>query len=80
MLSTFHPRLRGMYARRALLAIARECERRALPFPKHDCIGRALGISGPQVTRHLAVLLDAGTLTTRQVGRRIFVERLAPGW
>lgn len=73
----FRPRARGIAARRALLAVVGVCQRRGIPFPHHACIASVLGISAGQVTRHMAVLLDEGVITTRGQGRRIIVERTA---
>lgn len=73
--TAFHPRRRGLAARRALLAIASECERRRVPFPPYEALTQLLGISPSQISRHWAMILDAGPYTTRQQGRRIYVER-----
>ena len=75
---TFRPRRRGIAARMALAAIAAECERRRAPFPPYDVLTPLLGISPSQISRHWAMILDAGTFTTRQHGRRIYIERPAP--
>lgn len=69
------PKRRGIAARRALLAIAHECARRSAPLPTYATLGAALGISNGQISRHIGQLLDEGSFTTRQNGRRIFIER-----
>jgi hypothetical protein len=71
------PKRRGIAARRALLAIARECARRQAPLPTYDMLGAALGISHGQISRHMAVLMDGGTFTTRRSNGRYFVEGVA---
>ena len=74
---TFCPRRRGVSARRVLLSVARECERRRLPLPAYATLAAALGISPGQISRHMGVLMDAGSFTMRRNGRRYFVESAA---
>lgn len=69
------PKRRGIAARCALLAVARECERRRAPLPSYDTLAGLIGISHGQISRHMAMILDEGTFTTRRNGRRVFIER-----
>ena len=61
---------RGRSIRRVLLAVAQRCEARGLPLPTRRRLGLALGISAPQVTRHLGRLQRHGFLELQRIGRR----------
>jgi hypothetical protein len=65
---------RGAQVRRALLAVARACAERAVPLPSNAMIGSVIGIDASQVCRHLNQLMNSGQFTTRQRGRRIYIE------
>ncbi|HEY2619631.1 MAG TPA: hypothetical protein VGI78_19980 [Acetobacteraceae bacterium] len=63
---------RGRQHRRVLLAVVRRCEARGWPLPPRRRLALALGISAPQVTRHLHRLCADGFLELQQVGRRTY--------
>jgi predicted ArsR family transcriptional regulator len=65
--------LRGREIRRVLLAVARRCEARGKRLPSRLRLGLALGISAPQVTRHLHRLRAEGLLEFQNVGQRSYV-------
>ena len=70
---------RGVEVRRLLLAIVKACAERSCPLPSNAMIGSVVGIDGSQVARHLNRMMNEGRFTTRQVGRRIYVELHAIG-
>jgi hypothetical protein len=71
------PKIRGEAVRRALLAIVEARATAGLPWlPPHRTMAAALGISPGQVTRHLAVLMDAGAFSTRCHGMHTQIEEL----
>ena len=72
------PKARGEAVRRALLAIVQARVTAGLPMPTHRTMAAALGISAPQVTRHLAVLMDAGAFSAVNHGMRVRIEELRP--
>jgi predicted ArsR family transcriptional regulator len=71
--------VRGRDVRARLLAIisARAVERSHIPKNTH--LSELLGISAGQVSRHMARLMDEGTLELHSVGRRRYamIERRA---
>jgi predicted ArsR family transcriptional regulator len=73
---THHNTPRGEAVRRALLAIIQARAVADLPLPSHRAMAAVLGISHPQVTRHLGVLQDAGVFSARNAGTRIRVGQV----
>ena len=78
MSSTHTNTSRGEAVRAALVAIVRARAVADLPLPTHRTMAAVLGISPGQVTRHLAVLMDAGAFSARNAGMRIRVEEVRP--
>jgi predicted ArsR family transcriptional regulator len=77
-MTTHHNTPRGEAVRAALVAIVRARAVADLPLPTHRAMAAALGISAPQVTRHMAVLQDAGAFRAVNAGMRVRVEELRP--
>ena len=77
-MTTHHNTPRGEAVRRALLAIVRARAVADLPLPSHRAMAAVLGISHPQVTRHMAVLQDAGAFRVVNAGMRVRIEELRP--
>ena len=69
---------RGQQVRRALLAVARECQAQGVLLPTYATLGAALGLSNPQISRHINRLLDDGVMQVSQVGRRFRIKGVQP--
>jgi DNA-binding transcriptional ArsR family regulator len=61
---------RGIRHRRTLLSIARTAHKRGLLMPSYTSLGRAVGLSQAQVSRHMGRLFDEEALRVSLVGRR----------
>ena len=72
--TTFHPRRRGIAVRTALLAIVRARAAAGRALPSHKAMARMVGISAGQVTRHMAVLMDAGAFVPQYAGMKTKIE------
>ena len=64
---------RGIRTRQALMAVARECHAKGLLLPTYAAMGAVLGLSNPQISRHINRLLDDGVLQVSQEGKRFRV-------
>jgi DNA-binding transcriptional ArsR family regulator len=69
---------RGIRHRRALLAVARSVHKRGLLMPSYTSLGRAVGLSPAQISRHMGHLFDEGALSVSLVGRRFRIESIRP--
>lgn len=69
---------RGIRTRRALLAVARAAHAKGQLLPSYSTLGRAVGLSPAQITRHMAHLYDEGALQVSLVGRRFRIESIRP--
>jgi hypothetical protein len=67
---------RGIRTRRALLAVARTCHAKGQLLPSYSMLGRAVGLSNAQITRHMNILYDERALTVSLVGRRFRIESI----
>jgi DNA-binding transcriptional ArsR family regulator len=67
---------RGARHRRALLAVARAAHQRGLLMPSYRALGRAVGLSQAQVSRHMNRLFDERALSVSLVGRRFRIESI----
>ena len=69
---------RGQAVRRALLAIVHARHAAGLPLPAYQKLAAALGISAGQVSRHMAVLMDAGAFVPQRAGMKTKIEGIRP--
>lgn len=69
---------RGVRHRRALLAIARAAHKRGLLMPSYTSLGRAVGLSQAQISRHMGRLFDEQALSVSLEGRRFRIENIRP--
>ena len=76
MSSTMTNIRRGQAVRRALLAIVHARHAAGLPLPPYQKLAAAVGISASQVSRHMAVLMDAGAFTPRCAGMHTQIEEV----
>jgi DNA-binding transcriptional ArsR family regulator len=69
---------RGARHRRALLAVARAAHAKGLLMPSYSSLGRAVGLSQAQISRHMNRLFDERALRVVLVGRRFRIESVRP--
>jgi DNA-binding Lrp family transcriptional regulator len=71
--------IRGRVLRASLARLVRDCADAGRPLPRHHEIAARVGISRPQITRHLNRMMDDGVFSTVCRHTRIYavIERRA---
>jgi DNA-binding transcriptional regulator YhcF (GntR family) len=69
--------LRGRALRASLTQLVRSCAVNRRPLPSHRDIAAMMGVSAPQITRHLNRMMDEGVFTPVCRHTRMYVGDVA---